>query len=259
MSDDSVRTRRPPPPFRRLAVRTVEALTPRMRRVVLAGTELEGFAFDAPAASVRLLLPRSGRDEIEMPSWTGNQFELADGTRAPIRTFTPRELEPDRLELTLDVVVHDHGAASDWVRSVETGDIVAISGPGRGYLIDPEATSFLLAGDETAIPAIAQLLENVAHGAAVEVHVEISHSEARVELPDHPGADVHWHVSRAGADPGDAFATAVEALEPLADALWIAGEAAAVQRVRRHLFEQRAVTRDRVSAHGYWKHGRSAT
>jgi len=230
-----------------------------MLRVVSGGDELEGFAIEAPASSVRLLLPPEGHDEIVMPTWTGNQFELPDGRRAPIRTFTPRYFDEERRELTLDLVLHDHGAATDWARRADIGDEVAISGPGRSEAVDADARSFLLAGDESAIPAIGQLLEAIDPERSVEVHVEITAPEARLELPAHPNATVTWHEAAAGAAPGDAFVAAVERIESLPDAVWVAGEAAAVQRLRTHLFDERGRTRSSVTARGYWKLGRSAT
>lgn len=229
-----------------------------MRRVVLRGPELDGLEIDAPAASVRLLVPSHGDRTILVPEWTGNQFELPGGERAPIRTFTPRHLDSEQQELTLDIVVHDHGAASDWVQSAEIGDEVAISGPGRGYEIDPHASSFLLAGDETAIPAISQLLEALPR-TQVQVHVEITDPSARLELPPHPDAQVAWHQSHPGAQPGDALVAAVEGLGEVPDVVWAAGEAAAVQRIRKHLFDVRGTPRSAVTARGYWKQGRSAT
>lgn len=261
MSDDAgdspVRTRRQPPPFRRVAVRHIEDLSGRLRRVVLGGSELAGLEIDSPAASVRLLLPPRGSDTIEMPTWTGNQFELADGRRAPIRTFTPRRLDRERLELSIDIVLHARGAASDWARSVRVGDEVAISGPARGYDVDPNKTTYVLAGDETAIPAISQLLEAIPSTATVQVHVEIADESGRLELPIHPEATVEWHLS--GAEPGAAFAEAVQSIQVSPDVVWVAGEAAAVQRVRKHLFETRGMDRSAVTARGYWKHGRAAT
>ena len=56
------RVRREPPRFRRVEVRRVEERTPRLTRVTLGGDELEGFAVEEPAASVRLLLPSPGAD-----------------------------------------------------------------------------------------------------------------------------------------------------------------------------------------------------
>ncbi len=230
-----------------------------MLRIVLGGDELAGFTLESPASSVRLLLPPPGRDEIEMPTWTGNQFELANGDRAPIRTFTPRYFDPVQLELTLDVALHDHGAATDWARRATVGDEVAISGPGRSEPLDPSATSFLLAGDESAIPAIGQLLEWIDPAHRIDVYVEIADPSARFDLPHHPNATISWHDADADAAPGSSLVAAVEALAALPDAVWVAGEAAAVQRLRTHLFDTRGRSRRNVTARGYWKQGRSAT
>jgi NADPH-dependent ferric siderophore reductase len=252
-------TRREPPPFRRCRVRSIEPLSPRMLRIVLGGEELVGFAIESPASSVRLLLPPPGSDTIVMPTWSSNQFELPGGERAPIRTFTPRYFDDRSSELTLDIVLHDQGAATDWAQSARPGDEAAISGPGRSEDLDPSARSLLLAGDESAIPAIGQLLEAIPADRSIEVHIEIADPSARIELPAHPGATVIWHDAADGAAPGDAMVAAVMAIDALPDAVWVAGEAAAVQRLRKHLFDERGRSRSSVTARGYWKLGRSAT
>ncbi|HSL57498.1 MAG TPA: siderophore-interacting protein [Acidimicrobiales bacterium] len=251
------RTRREPPPFRRVQVRRIDDLTPRLRRIVLGGDELEGFEVDEPAASVRLLLPVDGA--LEMPTWAGNQFELADGSRAPIRTFTPRFLDTEAHELTLDIVVHDGGAATDWASSASVGDEVAVSGPGSGYAIDTGAAGYLLAGDETALPAICQLLEAMPPTMPVQVLVEIADAAARMELPAHPATEVTWLRLPDGAEPGAALVDAVVSLPELPPAVWVAGEAASVQRIRKHLFDERSLPRSAATVRGYWKQGRSAT
>lgn len=261
-SDDAaaarlLRVRREPPRFRRVRVRSKTPLSERMVRILLGGEELDGFAIESPASSVRLLLPPSGASKIELPTWTGNQFELATGERAPIRTFTPRAFDSDSLVLTLDIVLHDHGAATDWARRADVGDEVAISGPGRSEVLDPAARSFLLAGDESAIPAISQLLESIEPDRTIDVHVEITHPGSHLELPRHPHATITWHDAVAGAPPGDSFSAAVQGLEQLPDAVWVAGEAAAVQRLRTHLFDERGRDRSSVTARGYWKLDRS--
>ncbi|MEP4649569.1 MAG: siderophore-interacting protein [Ilumatobacter sp.] len=250
--------RKEPPPYRRVAVRSIEPLSPFMMRVVLGGDELDGFAITAPASSVRLLLPPPGSDELVMVTWTGNQFELPDGTRPPIRTFTPRRFDVDRNELTIDVVLHDDGLATDWARSVRPGDDVAVSGPGRSEDLNADARSHLLIGDESALPAIAQLLEWIPADHVVDVHVEIRHADARIELPTHGRATVSWYVIDEGAAPGDALFDVVSNLDDLPDAVWIAGEAAAVQRLRTHLFDERGRNRSDVTARGYWKVGRTS-
>ena len=252
------RIRRPPSPFRTVTVIATAALGPRLRRVTLAGDALVGFPVPLPGASVRMLVPTPGSPELVLPAWTGNEFLLPDGSRPPIRTFTPRRVDPDAGELDVDVVLHGGGVASEWARVAAPGAVAAISGPGRGYAVDPDASAFLLAGDESALPAIAQLLEVLPHDATVAVHVEVAAPEGRSPLPAHPGATVTWHDLADPADPGSAIVTAVRsATIPDGARVWVAGEAASVQRVRKHLFEELGIPRAQCTVRGYWKRGRS--
>jgi NADPH-dependent ferric siderophore reductase len=248
-----VRVRREPPRFRRLEVRRVEHRSARLLRVTLGGPELEGFAVEDPAASVRLLLPSDG-DGLVIPQWQGNEFLLPDGRRPVIRTLTPRRVDPEALELDVEVVRHGGGVASGWAAAAEAGDPVAVSGPGRGYAIDPEAGELLLAGDETALPAISQLLEVLPAATAVSVHVEVADPSAELALPGQVG----WHLLPDGEAPGAALVAAVAGATFGPDArVWAAGEAAAMQRIRRHLFEERGLSRRSAVVRGYWKVGRS--
>lgn len=227
--------------------------------MVLGGPELEGFALDLPAASIRLLIPPAGEADLVMPTWSGNQFDLPDGRRAPIRTFTPRHLDEAAHELTIDVVRHGGGAASEWVASATVGSEAAVSGPGRGYQVDPDANSYLLVGDETALPAIGQLLEVLDPAVELAIHVEIADAAGRLSLPEHPGAQTTWHELPEGAEPGATLAEAVRSLADLPEGIWVAGEAAAVQAIRTHLFAERGLSRSEATVRGYWKKGRSAT
>jgi NADPH-dependent ferric siderophore reductase len=229
-----------------------------MVRVTLAGPDLDGLAVGQPAASVRLLLPSPGTEELVTPSWNGNEFLLPDGRRPTIRTFTPRRVAPEALELDLEIVVHGDGVASEWAATAAPGNQGAISGPGRGYAIERGAAAFLLAGDETAIPAISQLLEALPAETPVQVHIEVAHPDARLALADHPCATVEWYDLPPDASPGDALVAAVSGADiPPDTRVWAAGEAAAVQRMRRNLFADRALPRTQASVRGYWKHGRS--
>ncbi len=249
--------RREPPPFRAVAVRRVTEVTPFMARVTFRGDELAGLEIEGPAASVRLLLPRPGSSELVMPTWNGNEFLFDDGARPIIRTFTPLDLDHERLELSLEVVLHDGGATSSWVESAGEGDPAAISGPGRGYAIDTTAGSYVLAGDETALPAIGQLIDAMPDEMPVDVVVEVRHPDAEVHLPERDAGTVTWVVADDDAPPGDALVSAIERLEFGATTrIWAAGEAGAMQRVRRHLREERGLDRSHTTVRGYWKHGR---
>lgn len=262
MTDDKSRRalagiRRRPPRFRILELRAKELLTPRMARIALGGDDLAGFTVEEPAASVRLLLPSPGAEELVIPSWTGNEFLLEGGQRPLIRTFTPMRFDPEAYELGLDVVLHDGGAASAWVRGAALGDQAAISGPGRGYAVDRGAGSFVLCGDETAIPAISQLIEQIPETTSVLVLIEIVDAAAEIELPRHPAMSATWLVLPGGAPPGAMLVEAIgEAAIPAGAKVWVAGEAAAMHQTRRHLFDDRGMARSDVTVRGYWKHGR---
>lgn len=250
--------RREPPPFRPVEVIGAEHRTPRLRRITLGGAELRGFTVDEPAASVRLLLPPPGEHRLVLPAWTGNEFLLPDGRRPVIRTLTPVRAEPDEGRLHVDVVLHGAGALSTWAERATPGMPAAVSGPGRGYVIDAHAPAFLLAGDEAALPAIEQLLGALPAHASVQVHVEVEDERARLDLLSRPGVQIAWHVRPDGAPPGDSIVVSLAAapIEP-GTRVWVAGEAAAVQRVRRLLFEERGVPRSHASVRGYWKAGRT--
>lgn len=249
----STPVRREPPRFRPVTLRRRSWTSPRLVRVTLAGPELVGFAVDEPAASVRLLLPSGGPGgDLVMPTWNGNEFLLQGSRRPVLRTLTPLAAPGDD-ELDVEIVVHDGGAASTWAVGADDGAPAALSGPGRGYTVDPDAPAYLLAGDETALPAIGQVRAALPAGMPVDVHVEVSSEEAVQPL-----AGVTWHPLPPGATPGDALVAAVVAAAPAEGTrVWAAGEAAAVHRIRKHLFEQLGFPRSHTSIRGYWKHGRT--
>ena len=255
-SDGPRRVRREPPPFRMVSLVGTERPTPHVVRVVFDGPDLHNLTVDEPAASIRLLLPSPETSDLEVPVWNGNEFLLANGERPTIRTFTPIRLPGATSELALDVVLHGSGAASNWATSATIGAPAAISGPGRGYVADGDASSFLLVGDESAVPAISQLLDALPAEHPISAGIEVTSPDAVRELPQRPMIEVEWRVLAEGSLPGteqfDYVRTST--LEP-GVRIWAAGEAAAMQRIRRHLFDDRGVDRSSTMVRGYWKLG----
>lgn len=255
--------RRPPPPFGPVVVRARTPVTPRLGRVTLAGAALVGFPRPGPAASVRVLVP-TGESALEpdgslvLPTWTGNEFLLPDGRRPTIRTLTPRRVDPAAGTLDVEVVLHGDGAASSWAATAEPGSPAAVSGPGRGYTFDPHAPAHLLAGDETALPAIATLCE-AAPPTPLMIHVELVDPECCPPLPLPSAAVLHRHRAVGDGPPGAALLEALQGTDwPLDTRIWAAGEAAAMQRLRRWLFGPRGVPRGHAHVRGYWVFGRRA-
>jgi NADPH-dependent ferric siderophore reductase len=240
-----------------VAVRRVETVGARLVRVTLAGPELAGFAVDLPGASVRLLLPSAGATGLVLPTWRGNEFLLPDGQRPVIRSLTPLRVAADSLELDVAILMHGNGPASQWATTAAPGNVVAVSGPGRGYSIAEEAPAFLLVGDESALPAIGQLLAALPPAAPAQVHIEVADPDGRVPLPRRGPTTLHWHDLAPGTAPGATLVAAVREADIIPGAqIWAAGEAAAMQRIRRHLFEDRGLPRAQATVRGYWKVGR---
>ena len=249
--------RREPAPFRKAAVDAVRLLTPHMARVTLIGDELKDMEPPEPAASIRLLLPTPGSRELPEINWNGNEFLLEDGSRPVIRTFTPGNFDAGGGRLDIDVVLHEAGATSAWVNSAEPGAVAAVSGPGRGYTVDQDATAYLLAGDATALPAICQLIDAIPADKALRMIVELDNEDARMELPPHSRLEHDWVVQRPQGKPGSALLPAIrDAGIGVGTTIWAAGEAGAMFNIRRYFLEERGFDRKRVTVRGYWKRGR---
>ena len=249
--------RREPPLFCEVHVLGTRAITPRMVRVSLSGDDLAGLTVDEPASSVRLLLPDIVRRRLIIPIWNGNRFVFDDGTTPIIRTMTPVNFDAAATRMDLDIVVHRGGAASSWAQSCRPGDEAAISGTARGYAIDSRAPAYVLAGDETALPAIIQIVAGVPAGIPVVALIEAADGAARTDFASRPDLAVRWVVVPPGAVPGAALLPALSDVDmPVGCKVWAAGEAGAMHRVRRHLTDKRGLDRADFTVRGYWKHGR---
>ena len=255
---ERLRSRREPPPLVPVTVTERAEVTPRLLRLEFNGHGIDGMLVE-PAASVRLLVPSPGVDELVLPEWNGNEFLLPDGERPALRTFTPLDAgATDRLRL--EIVRHPGGAVSEWAERVAVGDPAALSGPGRGATFPPETETFHLLGDETALPAIAQLLEWLPRDATVTVHAEVLTDDAIRPLPGRPGAEITWLVQPPDGRPGDRLVAAARELPmPEHSHVWAAGEAASMQAIRKHCFDERGMPRSRTTIRGYWKPARRTT
>jgi NADPH-dependent ferric siderophore reductase len=249
----TARRRRPPP--RRVEVTAIERLTPNLVRVTVGSDAMEGFELSGPASHIKIFLPAKGESEPTLPVWGPDGPSLPEGASRPtVRTYTPRRFDPATNQLDIELVVHGAGPASSWADWAELGDRLAVAGPGRHYEVDTECTHFVIAGDDTAVPAIGTLLEGLPASATATVLVESAHPEARPDLPDHPGASVAW-LEPAG-EPGDALAAGIADVSFGLDArIWVACEAGAVRRIRRAITDERGFPAERLVTRGYWKIG----
>jgi NADPH-dependent ferric siderophore reductase len=184
--------------------------------------------------------------------------DSAPAEHAPrMRSYTVRAFDDAALELTLDFVVHgDAGIAGPWAATSSPGDEVLLLGPGGGYTPDPTATSHLLVGDASALPAIAVALERMPEDARGRVVVEVPGPEDEVVLAAPAGVQVLW-VHQGAQRPGERLVAAVRTL-PWTEGdvqAFVHGEAGAVKELRRYLRLERGMDLARLSISGYWRVG----
>lgn len=228
-------------------VKRVEHLTPRMVRVTFTGPELADFGWNGPAAHIKLIFGPPA------PATPG-----ADAPRPTMRTYTPRRFDRQARELDVDFILHGEGPASSWAERAAVGQTLTIAGPGRNYVIDPAAEWFLLAGDDTAIPAISTILENLPAGAAARVLIEVVDREDEVEIPAHANTTVTWlHRGPDVSQAGIALEASVRAWQMPAGngRVYVACESGAMRRIRAHLLTDKTISREHLVTRGYWKLG----
>lgn len=251
--------KRPPP--RVVEVRRVVRLTPRMTRLTLGGDQMAGFECPGAASHIRVFLPdaETGELVLPVPGPDGNAFP-EDRPRPQSRAYTPRRWRPDAMELDVDFALHDHGPGAAWAASAKEGDPAVISGrAGGAYFPDPDADWHLIAGDESALPAAADVAEALAPGAKATVVVEVRDADEEQELTSPADLRVQWIHRREGETPGRALAAALRAVElPDGDGrIWVSCEASAMREARRFFLDERGVAREALRTQGYWKAGAS--
>jgi NADPH-dependent ferric siderophore reductase len=247
------RTRRPATKLWRAPVRRVERVTPRLVRVTLGGDELADFVSAGTDQNVMLYFYP---DDVELPSPLTLESARAMWTqvRPLTRTYTIRRHDPAAREVDFDFVLHDApGPASDWARAAKPGDRLIFVGPSPAYQPDPDAGWHLLAGDETALPAIAAILSALPEDAVTRVFAEVE--DAAEEQP--LAVPVTWAHRSAGETLAGAVAAA-DLPSGRVDA-WLAGERSSMVALRAHLLDDRGLDRRGVRPTTYWRRGETGT
>ena len=239
-------------------VTRVEQLTPHMIRIVVGGPGLaEVRAGEFTDHYVKVLFAPPGVVYPEPFDGSLIRETMPPETWPVIRTYTVRRWRPEVPELWLDFVVHgDQGVAGPWARRARVGDPVRFMGPGGAYTPDPDAGWHLLAGDESALPAIAATLEGMPAGARVHAYIEVSDPGEEQKLETAADAEITW-LHRGARPVGEMLVAAVRGLAWPDGAVqaFVHGEATFVKELRRFLRVEKRVPMAQLSISGYWRRG----
>ena len=254
---------RPARPARPQAVLTVlgrEWLSPHMVRVTAGGDGFEALRMnDFTDKYAKLLFADPGLG-LTPPYDLAALRESLPPDRQPVtRTYTLRRADAQRREVTIDFVVHgDEGIAAPWAARAEPGDIVTLSGAGGAYRPDPGCDWYLLAGDESALPAISSALEALPAGARGIAYLETCDPGEQLDATVPDGVEVVWlHRPQPGTQPRLLADTLLAGpwLPGRAD-VFAHGERESMKAVRAALATLRG-DGDQVSLSGYWAAGRT--
>ncbi|MEV0251464.1 siderophore-interacting protein [Nocardia sp. NPDC050712] len=178
-----------------------------------------------------------------------------------VRTYTVRSIDQAAQEIAIDFVYHgDEGVAGPWAAAAQPGDAIELMGPGGAYSPRPDADWHLLAGDDSALPAIAAACAALPADAVGHVFLEIAGPADELSIEKPESVQLTW-VHRGDAAPGAKLAAAVRA-EPWRAGqvhVFIHGEAQSVMHeLRPYIRKERGVSAEWASSiSGYWRRGRT--
>ncbi|MEJ6395894.1 siderophore-interacting protein [Gymnodinialimonas sp. 2305UL16-5] len=154
-------------------------------RVILRLDRSESFT--DKAIHFRFVLPNPDDPAPIWPAMRENGTTLwpQDDKALHVPVYTIRTQRQDEVEV--DIFRHMGGRTLAWAEAAAIGDRVAIMGPGGSGVLDRNRV--ILAGDATAFPAIARLLDALPTHA--KGHVFLRAPGRARDYPIHPGAQIN--------------------------------------------------------------------
>lgn len=248
-----------------------EWLTPHLVRVHLGGPAYDDFIANADAQRlgatdkyVKLLFARPDLG-LEPPFDLDALREILAPDDMPVRrTYTIRSIDETTRSIVIDFVVHgEEGIAGPWAAGAVSGDTLALSGPGGGYVptVDSE-TPHLFLGDDSAIPAIAAAIESLHSDAKGLALIEVDSTDDEIAITRPAGVEIRWiHRTSGGVsrEHGIALVEAVHNLDVPTAAfdVFAHGERTAMRAIRAVLQDEWGLERRSLSLSAYWARGRA--
>lgn len=237
-------------------VRTV-AVGAGLLRVTLGGPGTEGFEAHAPDEHVKLIFPDPD-GTLRLPERNGTMLRWPRPALTS-REYTVRRYDPVTGEIDIDIAAHEGGLAADWAAAVRPGDTMHVAGPPGGLIVPHTYDRYLLAGDITALPAIARWLEELPRTARGWAFIEVVDATEEIELSAPEGVEVRWlHRGELPAGTGDLLVRAVTGVtvpEGERAYVWVAGEAGQIKPLRRWVRDELRLEKADHDITGYWKRG----
>jgi len=243
---------------RLVTVSSVTALGPRMVRIRVVGEDLKSLRSVAPEDHVKVFFDKDSEGQPVLPRVQNDRW--IDGRSMTSRDYTIRDANPAEGWMDLDFVLHEHGIAGRWAGTAQVGDQLALLGPRGSFRVKDVFDWYVLAADETALPALARWVSALRPEAKVFAFIEVQDSADEIPLESPAQISAQWlHRGERPAGSTNLLEEAVRGLE-LPDGegfVWVAGESMSIKPLRRYLKNELGLERDNWDVDGYWRRGKA--
>lgn len=224
-----------------VVVKEIRLISPNMKRITVGGAIIRSYPPLVPGQWVKLFVP--------------DNTSSGSGGRA----YTIRYLNQNDDEMDIDFVLHGDGPCSTWASGAAVGDVIEIAGPRSGFSIPEDLEFLLIGGDETALPAIGAILEELPASVKAIANIEVPIASDIQQFVSRAKIDVNWIV-REGCINSTLVQTLQERMMtcelPIKNYhIWFAGESEVVRNLRRFYVQDKGLEKSKLSLSGYWKRG----
>lgn len=224
-------------------------VAPNFIRVELACDDTRRLA-EGKGMHFSLLLPPEGRDPVWLTLDDRGRTLWPSGADALHRApYTFVDLDVATGRFTFDVFEHEGGRVTTWATTATPGTEVGITGPGSGTF--PTGTAMLMAGDETALPAMRRILAASPADRHGSVFIEVGSAADICDLPRPDGMALTW-VLRSRGDTLWDHLSRIDAPEGPDRHVWIAAEKDLVRRAKSRFRGDQGVGIDESYMAYYW-------
>ena len=238
-----------PPSFTTATVEKIWRVAPSVLRIEMSCADTRRLA-EGKGMHFSLLLPPDETapiwpqlDENGRTVWPKGK----DALHRAVYTFV--SLDEDEGRFTFDLFEHEGGRATGWAQTARPGEVVGIMGPGSGDF--PPGRDLLIAGDETALPAIRRILSHSAPDRQGRVLLEVESARDICDLPHPDAMEITWVLREKGSELWDHLEnTDLPASQDRY--VWVAAEKELVRKAKKRFRDQLGLCHDRGYFAYYW-------
>lgn len=240
-------------------VKSITDITPQLRRITFCSPALRDYPAECPAAHVKIFLPRDGQLRPDLPTFGEKGPIWPENAIKPLlRTYTVRYVRPEAEEIDIEFILHgDNGPAAQFAQNAQAGEFIGVSYPAKTSPIGQYRHCYLV-GDNTALPAIASLLESLPKQTGGHVFILLNRETDKLQFAKPDNVQIHWFIGDVQSKTDELIAEFKTLLLPENDVyFWLAGENNLVVELRNYLRREREYNKEFIYAIPYWRRGES--